>query len=257
MIKFLLTGGTGRLGQELQKLLKVFAPTKAELNIRWHYCDTDFFLNNARKMEGIDTIIHCAAYTNVPGAEENMHHAVESNILGVQNVMQLAHDMEEFFDRQHIKVIYISSDYVYAGTTGNYKETDKTNPFNFYGFTKLAGESYINKEKDLIIRTSFKPKGQWPYPQAFTDLYTSADYVDIIAKEIALVAKSDMAGIINIGTERKSIYDLAARRTPDVGKMSRAEVSSVNMPMDISMNIDKFLEFKKSLGGKKNGRRKR
>jgi dTDP-4-dehydrorhamnose reductase len=220
--KYLLTGGSGVLGTELQKHLDCFAPTRQMLDI------TD--INTFRGLTQYKYVIHCAAYTDVPGAEVNRQKATEANVIGSKNVIR-------YFN--HSRVFYISTDYVYAGLTGNYKETDITAPFNFYGFTKLAGESYFNPNIDLVIRTSFKPATSWKYPAAFDDLYTSADYVDVIAPLIARVIESDATGVINVGTERKSVYDLASRRNA-VEKTSANSVQCVKMPKDVSMNLDRL-----------------
>lgn len=148
MKKYLLTGGSGRLGTELQKHIQCEAPARAELDIGSplsiaQYCRDKYF----------DTIIHCAAYTDVPKAETNMQDAILTNIIGTRSVSIMFDDT---------RIVYISTDYVYPGLRGNYKETDRTEPFNFYGFTKLAGEAFMCPNKDLIVRTSFKPLGAWP-----------------------------------------------------------------------------------------------
>ena len=232
-MKVLLTGGSGRLGTELKKHLDCIAPSSKEFNIT-REDSVEYYLDGFRG--SIQTVIHCAAYTDVPGAEKNNKDAVLRNIIGTRNISDWL---------GYYRIVYISSDYVYPGIKGDYKETDQTAPFNFYGFTKLAGESFMRPEKDLIIRTSFKPNIPWPYPKAFADLYTCADYIDIIAKDIASLAASDMTGIINVGTQKKSIYELAHSRNPQVGKMSRGEIVNVNMPLDISMNLDRLNNFKK------------
>lgn len=232
-MSFFLTGGNGRLGTELKKILDCIAPSSKEFDITKEDC-IDYYLDSFRG--DIQSVIHCAAFTDVPGAEKNNKDAVLTNIVGTKNISRWL---------GYYRIVYISTDYVYSGIKGDYKETDKTAPFNFYGFTKLAGETFMRPDKDLIIRTSFKPNTAWPYPKAFDDLYTSADYVDVIAQDIAMLAASDMVGIINVGTEKKSIHDLASRRNPSVGKMSRSEITNVNLPLDISMNLDKLNEFKK------------
>ena len=229
MKRYILLGGTGRLGTELQKHLSCWAPPSDTFDIT---DKGDWYDIN---LKPYDSVILSAAFTNVPGAEVNRYDAVEANIFGPKL-------MAEAFESR--RIVYISTDYVYAGKTGNYKETDKPEPFNFYGFTKLAGEAYMDPDKDLVVRTSFKPLGDWPFPSAFTDLYTSADYVDVIAKDIAFVIESGITGVINVGTERKSIYDLAVQRTPSVGKMSKREITRVNLPEDISMDITKLIGLK-------------
>lgn len=238
MSKYLLTGGSGKLGTELQKHIECDAPSREEVDLGDVFSLTKYAQDH---MYEYDSVVHCAAFTDVPGSEVQKQHALLMNIFATRSVAILYSD---------VRIVYLSTDYVYPGIDGSYKETDPASPFNFYGFTKLGGEAFMEPDKDLIIRTSFKAAGTWNYPKAFTDLYTSADYVDVIAAEIALLIKSDVTGIINVGTERKSIYDLAKRRTPTVEPMSVKEVKTVKMPKDISMDISKFLDFKDKYHGR-------
>jgi len=226
----LLLGGYGRLGMELQKHLVCDTPTRQEYDIT----------KNVTFSTTYDNVILSAAFTDVPRAEINRLDVINTNIIGTKNIA------ERYF---RSRIVYISTDYVYEGKYGNYKESDLPKPFNFYGFSKLAGEAFMNLDKDLVIRTSFKPMNKWAFDAAFSDIYTSADYVDILAKDIAIVIKSDITGIINVGTERKSIYDLAIRRNPNVGRMSKNSIKTVNLPEDISMDISKLLIIKNKYGG--------
>lgn len=246
---YLLTGGSGVLGTELQKEdhtlgrnLDYWAPMRDELDIEddMAYLFAQKHRNKIVKEINLCGIVHCAAYTNVPGAEtpEGRLKAFRLNVLGTQNIKHLANALG-------VPMIYISTDYVYPGETGNYSEEDAVRPVNYYAITKLMGEVFMDPDIDLIIRTSFKPNTPWPFPKAFDDLYTSADYVDVIAEKISdclMHIVYDGDGIFNIGTERKSIYDLARRRNTNVKPMSRKEITNVHLPSDISMNTDRFDE---------------
>lgn len=249
-MKYFLTGGSGTLGTELQKHLECFIPYRGNFDITWPAQENIDELSSIdnRIVRETEAFIHCAAYTDVPGSEVNRLIAVETNIIGTKNIVELAKSYGK-------RVVYISTDYVYSGDTGNFNESDSPNPFNFYGFTKLAGEAYLDCEKDLIIRTSFKKNDLWNtvLDKAFVDIYTSADYVDIIAKEISIAIKNNFVGIFNIGTERKTVYDLARQRNPNVGMVSRNEICC-RMPEDISMNLEKFKKHKQVLE-KSNGRK--
>jgi len=97
--------------------------------------------------------------------------------------------------------------------------------FNFIGFVKTYSNS-------LIIRTSFCEQ-VFPYEKAFIDQYTSRDYIDVIAPMILSTAVSNKKGVVHIGTHRKTVYDLAQRRSPLVGKIRRSDVS-FNVPRDTS-----------------------
>lgn len=248
MKKYFLTGGTGNLGAELLKYLNCWAPRRDEFDIRskhpWEFID-----KNLSEFSNIDSIIHCAAYTNVPRSETNRLIAIEANILGSEHVGYMGRTTGK-------RVVYISTDYVYEGKNGNYTELDRPKPFNFYGFTKLAGEAFMDENSDLIIRTSFKPNAKWMFEAAFSDVYTSCDYVDVIAKEIVFLIKNNATGVFNVGTKRKTIYELAKIRNPDIKKMSKNDVKDVALPVDISMDISKYLEFKKIVEENNAGKQK-
>jgi len=235
MNKILLTGSSGRLGTELKKHLNMLTPPIEELNIIVKENIYEYCVNNYPSL-----IVNAAAYTDVTKAQIDRDDCWNINVAGTKNILDVAETL-------NIPVLYISTDYVYEGTTGNYKETDLPFPVpgNFYAFSKFVGElmTLINP-KNKVIRTSFK-ESKWQYPTAFTDVYTSADYVDIIAKDIVLAINNFklLPNVINIATERKSIYELAKRRNPEVKPSSRKDVSTP-IPFDISMDISLWNRMK-------------
>lgn len=239
---YLLTGGSGVLGTELQKQgpqynFKCWAPPSRELDITDDHTLT-WIQNNSKRLNNVWGVVHCAAYTDVPGSETpgGRRQAVAHNVRGTDNMADIALVLGAPF-------IYISTDYVYPGNIGNYSEEDAVRPVNYYAMTKLIGESFVTTPNSLIIRTSFKPNEPWPYPRAFDDLYTSSDYVDIIASKILDLIGNGESGIYNVGTERKTIYDLARRRNTKVKPMSKNEIKGVYLPSDISMNLDKYNNY--------------
>ena len=104
--------------------------------------------------EGIDAIIHCAAWTAVDAAEEPENQAIVEKINGeVPGV--LARIMKE----RDGKMLYLSTDYVFSGEGTEPWSPDETNfsPINFYGKTKLMGEERIREvlEKYFIVRIAW------------------------------------------------------------------------------------------------------
>ena len=99
-----------------------------------------------------DVIINCAAYTAVDKAEEEKELVNQVNYLAVKQLAGIAKE-------QQAKLIHISTDYVFDGKSNkSYTETDKTNPINIYGKTKLAGEKALQETMPtnaMIIRTSW------------------------------------------------------------------------------------------------------
>lgn len=222
-----MTGGTGTLGKKIQELISCYAPAREELDITDIKSCENFFKKNKP-----DVIIHAAAYTDVSGAESNKKACWEVNVTGTENIIRAA-DGKRFF--------FISTDYVFDGEKGNYAEDDIPNPTHFYALTKLAGELIIRQyPRTLIIRTAFKPDGPWRYPTAFTDQFTSHEFVSIIAPDIiSAVLMEDLEGVVHIAGERKSIYELAKRVSPEVGAMSLGDVKT-KLPRDTSLNCSKW-----------------
>ena len=97
-----------------------------------------------------EVIYHCAAWTNVDGAEDNYDLCYNVNVNGTKNLVEAA-------KKVGAKIVYISSDYVFDGTKeGLYTEDDKVNPLNAYGKTKYLGEEEARKyDKHFIVRISW------------------------------------------------------------------------------------------------------
>lgn len=238
-MKLLLTGGSGRLGRELSVLLPdVCAPSSRDLNI------TDpASINAAVARYQPDLIVHAAAYTDVSGAEKEREACWCVNVAGTRNLVRAA------FER-HIPIVYISTDYVFYGDRGGYQEDDPLGPVrNVYALSKLVAEEVVRLlPRHLVIRTSFRPR-EWPYGSAFEDVYTSQDYVDVIAPDIALAIQHFGAipfDTLHIATERKSVFELARRRKPDVVRGSKRTLS-VDLPDDISLDVSRWHALKLEL----------
>ena len=150
----LVTGSNGQLGKSLNDLVSqnnsthdfVFA-TREELDLS----NFDSVRSYIKKNQ-FDIIINCAAYTSVDKAETEKKQANLINHFAVLNLAEIARD-------NHIKLIHISTDYVFDGSKlESYDETDSVSPLNVYGKTKLDGENAIFSIMQfdaLIIRTSW------------------------------------------------------------------------------------------------------
>jgi len=250
---FVLTGHKGRLGQEI---IKQAGDKFKFIGIDTDSCDIsnrfeliEVFNDIYTKEQNIDMVIHAAAFTAVDRAQNEKEVCYRTNVNGTKNVVDCCRKFG-------LPIMYISTDYIFEGKKGNYKEEDTPAPFNYYGLTKLLGEIIVRQytNKNLVVRTSFKPK-VWPYESAYDDVYTSADYMDVIVKELMLLLEyhqelyknhktfRNPEMIFHIATEKKSVYDLAKRCNPKVNNISK---SSVNFPLpdDCSMNTEKWKAFK-------------
>src|SRR5690606_25584733 len=127
MIKIMVTGANGQLGQELVRQLtaneyQLFAFTKEELDIT-DGAQVAAVCNEIQP----DVIINAAAYTNVDGAESNSELAFQVNAVGQRNLAVAAENIAA-------KICYVSTDYVFNGqATSPYNEYSNVEPLGVYG----------------------------------------------------------------------------------------------------------------------------
>lgn len=151
-MKILVTGANGQLGNELRNLLETEIPgctlytDRDELDLTDAKAVDAFILDNE-----ITHIVNCAAYTAVDRAEEEKLACSAVNCDAVKNLAMAA-------DANGVKVIHISTDYVFDGTNHRpYRESDKVNPISQYGTTKRKGETALLAlaPESIIIRTAW------------------------------------------------------------------------------------------------------
>lgn len=235
----LLTGGSGTLGQELQKHIECYAPKRDLLDIA--NPEDSVLLNSFTGRDVLykhDLIVHCAAFTDLNRAEKEKELAYQTNVIGTKNLASLG-----------IPILYISTSYVFDGEKGDYDETAMPNPQNFYAFTKLLGEYEARAcHGSVVIRCLFKPR-PFKHDVACIDQLSSGMYADEIAPEIALAIKMfrKLPPTVHIGARRKSTYELARESRPDVRKCRIADIKSVKLPRDTSLDCSRWLKLKEAL----------
>ncbi len=229
--KILLTGGSGTLGQHILKsgLFKnIIAPSRAELDITKADSVEKFFSQNK-----FDAIIHCAAMARVNECEKEPTKAIETNITGTGNLAVAA-------AKKAIRFVQISTDGVYQSTRGNYSEEDATIPYNTYGWTKLGAECAVRTLQNYcIIRTRFFDPKNIKYDEYAEDSYTSQIPVDELVKAIAKMLQSEFIGIINIGGNKISDYELLKKYKPTTKPCKLSDIqkrSAAKLSKDASMN---------------------
>ncbi len=236
---FLIIGGGGNLGSYIIKYKKKFNlsyPPKNKLNI----LKIKTILGNINK--DINVIINCSGFARVRACEENPKKAFEINATGVNNLVKAISISEKKFNTK-ILLIHISTDAVYESIHGNYREIDKCRPQNIYGKSKLMGEKYVKKLKNyLIIRTRFFSKEKIKYKDAAIDIYTSMIEVKKLVNKIFILSLSNFTGIINIGGQRKSDYQIL-RKYKKLKKTTWREISkksNVFIAQDSSLNTERY-----------------
>ncbi len=132
-MRVLVTGAAGMLGHDLVPLLGERGHEVTAVDLEVDVRDARAVMTCAREC-GAEAIFHCAAFTDVDGAEEREEDAAAINALGTANVAAAAL-------AGNAALIYPSTDYVFDGAKGaSYAEDDEPAPLGAYGRTKLAGE---------------------------------------------------------------------------------------------------------------------
>jgi len=224
--KILITGSTGQLGNSLEKVFKSrydLVPTSRTKPNK----NTNYFLDitNSLLVKDMvsaispDIIINLAALTNVDLCESNPDLAHAINFQGVKNLVNVFKG----------PIIHLSTDYVFDGKLGQYKENDITNPINVYGVTKYKAEKILleKSKESLVIRTNVLYDYQSKAKSSFLnwvvdslkrgekikvvdDQFNNPTWTDSISVVIDRAIKADLNGLIHWGDfDWISRYDFA------------------------------------------------
>lgn len=228
--KIVITGGSGRFGTVLQKKYKsnkLFYPTKKELNIL-SIGSIEKYLKKIKPK----ILIHAAGLSRPMNLHEvNISNSIDLNIIGTANIVKICSKLK-------IKLIYFSTNYVYPGIKGNYKENDPIFPINNYAWSKLGGEASVQLyENSLILRTCMT-ESPFIHKKAFIDFKTNFIFQEEIAKILFKVLS--FKGILNLGGKSQSVYNFAKKFNPKIKPISRKKYKFLRSYPNISMNTDKL-----------------
>jgi len=176
-----------------------------------------------------DTVLNCIANTDTYSTDKEAMYKV--NYEAVANLSDIC-------KAYSIKLIHISTDYVYAGSVNNATEEDMPIPSNnWYTYYKLLADEYIaiTNSNYLICRCSFKSK-PFEFKYAWYNQIGNFDYIDVIADLIIKLINKDAKGIYNVGTEIKTMLDLAKQTKPETQPSSKPD----HVPGNISINLTKL-----------------
>ena len=226
--------GDGLLGSEIAKQTKwdIISRKNNMFDITKEHKFAPYFIN---AYDGViftkkyDVIVNCIANTQTYSSNKEDHWNI--NYKGVA-------DLVDFCNKWDIKLVHISTDYVYTNSKFNASENDiPIHGDNWYSYTKLLADAYIELRSNnyLICRETHKPY-PFPYEKAWIDQIGNFDYVDIMAKNIINLINTKATGIFNIGTELKTMYDLALKTQ----KNTTPALKSSYVPSNTSLNTDKL-----------------
>ena len=231
----LITGKTSRFCNYLKNDLdgfNTYFTTKKNFNIL-NFNQMQKFLKN----KNIHYILHIAGLSRPMDIHDKaINLSIDLNIVGTANIVKLC-------NKNNIKLIYFSTNYVYPGIKGNYKETDSLLPINNYAWSKLGGEASVQLYKNSLILRLCMTDFPFIHKKAIKGAVSSFIFNKSVSKLIPYLL--DKSGIINIGGEKREIYIFAK-------KFSEKKVKSISInkikkfPKNSSINIDKIKKIIKN-----------
>ena len=229
-LKFLVTGSAGLVGQQVVKYLSKSNQVFSCYNeSKPEYGDSvKMDLKNYEMISSVlteikpDVVIHLGAMTGVDLCEKEKTSASEINTKATEIIAKECSKLNSF-------LVYVSTDYVFDGNFGMYKEDDVANPLGFYGKSKLEGEKAVQNFSTnwCIVRTS-TPFGLHPTKKSFPmwvienlqkqkqidvliDQFTSPTYIPNLSRMLIEISERRITGIIHVaGASKTSRYQMAS-----------------------------------------------
>ena len=269
-LRLLITGGSGLLGSKVaEKAIldgyKVYSgfnqhKTRAGIPVKLDICEKEA-TNRVFTEIKPEIVVHSAAITNVDKCEEEKELAWKVNLEGAKRIAELSREHGAF-------LIYVSTDYVFSGKEGMYRETDETKPINHYGATKLEGEKTVAAltaewciARPSVIYGSVPAAGKinfvlWVLDKLrageqikiITDQYISPTFNTNLAEMIIEVARRRLTGIYHLsGATPINRYNFARliAETFELDKSLIKPAKSEEMkwnaerPKNTSLNVEK------------------
>ena len=224
--KIIITGGEGRFANTLKKInknLNIFFPNKKELNIL-KIKSIEKYINKIKPKY----VLHAAGLSRpMEIHNKNISKSIDLNIIGTANIVKVC-------EKNNIKLIYFSTNYIYPGYKGNYKEDDAVFPINSYAWSKLGGECSVKLYKNSLILRLCMCEKPFIHKYAFSDVKTNFIFHEDVIKILPKVLNKK--GILNIGGKIQTVYNFAKNNNPNVKKKSGKGI----FPLNPSMNISKL-----------------
>jgi dTDP-4-dehydrorhamnose reductase len=231
MKKILVTGGESRFAKVLKKIktpYKFIFYGKTKLNI-----NSPKSIQKIIKLIKPDYVLHLAGLSRPMKVHDtNISKSITLNIIGTSNLVNEC-------SKKNIKLIYFSTNYVYAGSKGNYKETDPILPWCNYAWSKLGGECAVQMYKNSLVLRICMTEKPFIHKKAYANVMTNFIYHENLAK--LLIKIIDKKGLINIGGKKQSPYNFGVKENRKIKKI----YSKGEFPLKQDMNLSKLKKYLK------------
>lgn len=150
-MRILVTGVKGQLGHDVVNELEKRGHKAIGVDIDEMDITDAKAVEKGIKEADVEAVIHCAAYTAVDAAEDNIELCRRVNAYGTENIAKVCKELD-------LKMLYLSTDYVFDGEGERpWEPDDSRDPLNIYGQTKYEGELAVEKylEKYFIVRIAW------------------------------------------------------------------------------------------------------
>jgi len=154
-----------------------------------------------------DVVVHSAALTDVDRCERERELAYKMNVEGTRAVAMAAKKAGSF-------LVYISTDYVFDGLAGMYRDDDSPNPVSYYGYSKLLGEQFCRGciARTCVIYGSRPASGKVNFALWLINSLRSGKEVRVVTDQfITPTLNTNLAGMVLEAADRRlcGVYNLA------------------------------------------------
>tara|TARA_B100001996_G_scaffold364997_1_gene334473 strand:+ start:140 stop:835 length:696 start_codon:yes stop_codon:yes gene_type:complete len=225
-MKILVTGSDSRFGKILKNIKtnkKFIFRDKKSLNI----LSSHSIKKNLKKFKP-NSVLHLAGLSRPMSIhKKNINKSIDLNIIGTCNLVKEV-------SKLNIKLIYLSTNYIYPGNSGNYTEQDPIKPWNNYGWSKLGGESAVQMYKNSLILRLCMTEKPFIHKKAYANVKSNFIFQEDAAKIILRILNKK--GIINVGGPSKTIYNFAKKNNKNIKKI----YSKGEFPKRMDMSLKKL-----------------
>ncbi len=260
MQKVMITGCNGLLGQTLLNLLltdkenySVVGVSRGENRTNredFIYESVDItnknqLLNSVKKHQP-DCIVNTAAMTNVDACEDDKESCYKLNVEAVEYLTEVCKEL-------NLYLVHLSTDFIFDGTQGPYKETDKPNPLSYYGFSKFKSEELVlnsgvsasilrtilvfgkvqNMTRNNIVLWVKDMLEKQKDITIVNDQFRMPTYVEDLALACKLSIDKKAQGVFNVSSsELLSIYEIAQQ----IGEVFQLDTSYIRPTSTSTLN---------------------